>query len=78
MNLIVEDVCRAIERAHPELEDWTHERRLDHVGADTVKALKWVAFELDEEKTLIALKTIGIKEDDLEPLRRILKSPAVI
>ena len=78
MNLIVEDVCRAIERDHPELEDWTHERRIDHFGSDTVKALRWVAFELSEEHTLVALKTIGVREDDLEPLRRILQSRFVI
>lgn len=73
MNFITDDVLTAIEKERPELGSWAEDKR--HLLADSGKleSLRWVAFDLDARNLKIACKTLGISEDDIPALRRVLQ-----
>ena len=74
MNMnIIETVLDAIEKERPQLASWCEDQRHSLADQGKLESLRWVTERLDGQNKGIAARALGIMDDDLDALGRVLK-----
>lgn len=73
MNTIIDTVLAAIEKERPQLAGWCEDQRHSLPDEGKLEALRWVAEKLDGQNRAIAARALGIMDDDLDALGRVLQ-----